>query len=240
MKLGVLMLKTDFVRVLGDIGNPATFHYPVEHRVVPQATPRRVIEGQARGLLDAFIEAGHALVAEGCTALTTTCGFLALHQHTLASALPVPFAASALLQIGQAAQALSAGAHVTVLTIRADQLTPAHLQACGAPGDTPIEGVPRESHFARAVLDESVPLDATRCAQDLLAAAHAARLRYPHTGAWVLECANMPPYATALRLAHGLPVWDALTLSDALMANSPRDPAPPCASALARTVESAS
>jgi hypothetical protein len=32
--LGVLMLDTRFPRVKGDIGNPATFDFPVRYRVV--------------------------------------------------------------------------------------------------------------------------------------------------------------------------------------------------------------
>ena len=41
--LGVLMLDTRFPRVLGDIGNPATFAIPVRHHVVAGASPQRVV-----------------------------------------------------------------------------------------------------------------------------------------------------------------------------------------------------
>ena len=36
--------------------------------------------------------------------------------------------------------------------------------------------------------------------------------KYPDIGAFVLECTNMPPYAHAIRLATGLPVFDIVTL----------------------------
>jgi hypothetical protein len=37
--LGVLMLETRFPRVLGDIGNPASFAIPVRHCIVAGASP---------------------------------------------------------------------------------------------------------------------------------------------------------------------------------------------------------
>jgi hypothetical protein len=215
--LGVLMLDTRFTRVVGDIGNPASFDYAVLHAVVPKATATRVIDDQAQGLLPAFIAAGQGLIAQGCTALTTTCGFLGLHQEALGKAFSVPFAASALLQISGLAAQMREGKHVTVLTINAAALTPAHLSACGAAPDTPVVGLPPQSHFRQAILEESVPLDVARCEADMLALADAALRAHPRTGAFVLECANMPPYARALRDRFGLPVADALTLCDRLM-----------------------
>ena len=39
--LGVLMLDTRFPRVVGDIGNPLTFDFPVRYEVVRGASPKR-------------------------------------------------------------------------------------------------------------------------------------------------------------------------------------------------------
>src|SRR5499426_1450154 len=88
--LGILMLETRFPRLPGDVGNPASWTFPVRYRVVRDASPERVVRGRAEGLVDAFIAAGRALAEEGAGALITTCGFLALHQRELAQALPIP------------------------------------------------------------------------------------------------------------------------------------------------------
>jgi hypothetical protein len=85
MTLGILMLDTAFPRIRGDVGNPATWPFPVRFKVVRHASPQRVVRADAAGLLDAFVAAGRALAAEGATAIITTCGFLALHQYKLAA-----------------------------------------------------------------------------------------------------------------------------------------------------------
>ena len=41
--LGVVMLDTRFPRLPGDIGNPATFAFPVRYSVVAGASPSRVV-----------------------------------------------------------------------------------------------------------------------------------------------------------------------------------------------------
>jgi Asp/Glu/hydantoin racemase len=41
---------------------------------------------------------------------------------------------------------------------------------------------------------------------------------HPDVGAIVLECANMPPYAAALRARAGLPVYDLVDLGKWLYA----------------------
>ena len=57
---------------------------------------------------------------------------------------PVPVATSALLLIKELK-----GRRVGVLTASAENLTPAHLEAVGAPGDTPVEGLPARRRLRR-------------------------------------------------------------------------------------------
>jgi hypothetical protein len=88
--LSLLMLDTRFPRIAGDIGHPATFDFPVRQIVVRGASPQRVVRQCGPALLQPFIEAGRALVADGAAAIATSCGFLALFQRELQAALPVP------------------------------------------------------------------------------------------------------------------------------------------------------
>ncbi len=59
--VGVLMLDTRFPRVLGDMGNAATWPFPVHYEVVRGASPDQVVRHRAAGLKDMFIEAGRNL-----------------------------------------------------------------------------------------------------------------------------------------------------------------------------------
>ena len=214
--LGLLMLQTRFPRPLGDIGHPQTFSFPVRRRVVPQATPERVVRGRDPVILQPFIGAARALVAEGCNAIATSCGFLALWQRELQAALQVPVWTSSLLQLAEL-QDRRCG----VITIEAASLTPAHLLAVGADPGTPVEGITPGSALHRTLLHDLPSLDEADAQAQVLAAAVRLRQRHPDIDTLVLECTNLPPYAAALRQATGLPVWDAVTLLERRMAALP-------------------
>ena len=209
--LGVLMLDTRFPRPLGDVGNPASFDFPVRNAMVQGASPQRVVREQAEGLLLLFIEAAHELIAQGCIGIATTCGFLVRFQSALAQALPVPVMTSSLLQIAALEACLPAGQCAGVITIAAAQLDAACLVAAGARADTPVEGVEAESEFAQRILNNDATLDLAQAGRDVVAAALRLTARCPQVGALVLECTNMPPYRDAVQRATGLPVVDART-----------------------------
>ena len=209
--LGVLMLDTRFPRPLGDVGNPASFDFPVRYAVVQGASPQRVVLEQAAGLLPPFIDAAQALIAQGCIGITTTCGFLVRFQSALAQALPVPVMTSSLMQIAAVEADLPAGQRAGVITIAAAQLDAACLAAAGARADTPVEGVEADSEFAQRILNNDATLDVAQAGRDVVAAALRLTARCPQVGALVLECTNMPPYRDAVQRATGLPVVDAQT-----------------------------
>jgi Asp/Glu/Hydantoin racemase len=213
--LGLLMLHTRFPRPPGDIGHPCTFAFEVRRRVVPGATPERVVRGSEAALLQPFIDAARALVAEGCAAIATSCGFLALWQRELQAELPVPVWSSALLQL---AEAQARGRRCGVITIDAASLGAAHLLGVGADPATPVEGITPGSALHRTLLLDLPTLDPADAQQQVLAAAQRLRARHPDIDTLVLECTNLPPYAAALRAATALPVLDIVTLLNRRMA----------------------
>lgn len=210
--LGVLMLETRFPRPVGDIGNDATWSFPVRYRTVAGASPDRAVRRGAEGLLAPFIGAGRALAAEGAALISTSCGFLSLFQAEMSAALPVPVATSALLCVAEVEAALPARRRAGVLTISAESLTPAHLAAAGAPVDTPVAGVAPGCHLQSVLLSDGPRLDQRRAEAEMVAAARAFQAERPDLGAIVLECANMPPYSQAVAAATGLPVHSIVTL----------------------------
>ncbi len=211
--LGLLMLHTRFPRPPGDVGHPETFAFPVLRRVVTGATPERVVRGRDPAALQPFVDTARALVAEGCDAIATSCGFLALWQRELQAALPVPVWTSSLLQLAD-----RPGRRCGVITIEAASLTPAHLLAVGADPATPVEGIEPGSPLHRTLLQDLATLDEVDAQRQVLAAAARLRARHPDIDTLVLECTNLPPYAKALRAATGLPVLDVVTLLHTRMA----------------------
>lgn len=211
--LGILMLETRFARIPGDIGNAETWPFPVLYRVVAGASPERVVLRAAEGLLPAFVAAARDLVALGAEAITTGCGFLSLFQRELAAACAVPVATSSLVQIPLVQASLPPGKRVGVVTVSAASLTPAHLEAAGAPADTPLAGCENGVEFYRVLVGGEKPdLDVGLAAQDVLSAGQTLVRRHPEVGAIVLECTNMPPFAAMLREALDLPIYDITSL----------------------------
>jgi len=207
--LGILMLDTRFPRIVGDVGNPASFDFPVILRTMTGIGPADAVAAHPDRprVLAALADNAAKLAQAGAAGIGTSCGFLALYQDELAAASPVPVATSALLLI-----ASLKGRRVGVITASAKNLTPAHLTAVGAPGDTPVEGMPERGSFAATFLANGTTLDRDAVEAEAVAAGRALLARHPQVDTIVLECTNLPPYKPALERALGLPVHDVLDL----------------------------
>ncbi len=205
------MLETRFPRILGDIGNALTWPFPVLYRVVRGASPDRVVRRGAEGLLDAFVAAARDLVADGADGITTNCGFLALFQAELSRAVGVPVATSSLMQVSMVQSLLPPGRRVGILTISESTLTTDHLTASNVSVDTPVVGTDSGQEFTRVILDDEPTLDVGLARRDLLEAGARLMTEHPDTGAIVLECTNMVPYAIDLQRTLGVPIFSIYT-----------------------------
>lgn len=207
--LGILMLEARFARVFGDMGNGTTWPFPVLYRVVRGASPDRVVCDGAKGLLDDFIDAARDLVDLGAEGITTNCGFLSIYQRELAAAVGVPVATSSMMQVPWVQATLPPGQRVGIVTVNGAGLTPAHLEGVGVPLDTPVRGTENGTEFFRTLIKaEKDDLDLAIACADVVSAADDLVAAHPDVGAIVLECTNMPPYASAVRVATGRPVFD--------------------------------
>jgi Asp/Glu/hydantoin racemase len=206
--VGILMLEARFPRIPGDVGNATTWPFPVLYKVVPGASPERVVRHRADGLLEAFVAGARELVAQGADGIATNCGFLSLFQEELAAASGVPVATSALMQAPVIERLLPPGKRVGILTVAAANLSAEHLKAAGVALDTPIVGTEGGREFSRALLGNELQLDVAQAETDVLSAGDELVARHPEVGAVLLECTNMCPYAAALRARLGLPVFD--------------------------------
>jgi hypothetical protein len=210
-KVGILMLETRFPRIPGDMGNAETWPFPVLYKVVPGASPRRVVCDRAEGLLDAFLSAAEELVRLGADGMTTTCGFLSLYQRELAAHVGVPVATSSLMQIPFIERVLPPDKRVGVLTVSAPNLSEEHLRAAGADPATPVVGTDGGSEFRRVMINDEDRLDVAAAERDILAAGEELVEKHAGIGAVLLECTNMVPYARALSQRLRLPVFSIYT-----------------------------
>ena len=211
--IGILVMDARIERIPGDVGNPATFPFPVLCRTVGGATLKRLIVERDRSLLEPFINAGWELIRQGAQALTTTCGFMILFQEELAREFPVPVFTSSLLQLPFIQATLRPQYRIGIITADASNLTPEHLRKAG--GDTDrltVVGLENQPRFREAIFEETGRIDVQGVESEVVAQAQRMLTADPLIAAVLFECANLPPYAAAVQAAVKLPVYDISTM----------------------------
>ena len=211
--IGIIMLDTTFPRIVGDVGHPDTFAFPVMYHVVKDATPKRVVIEADEALIRPFIEAAHLLVKRGAQIIATSCGFLSIFQQQLRQALTVPVLTSSLLQVHMAQTMISTHQKIGILTAHSQALTIDHLAGVGIQ-EYPlvIAGMEHTQEFAAVFIEGKISIDVERCRQEMVAATTDLINTHPDIGALVLECTNMPPYKHAIQKIAKVPVFDVVTL----------------------------
>src|SRR5260370_2177116 len=209
--VGMWRVEARFRRIPGDRGTAEPWPFPVLYKVVPGASPSRVVCQRAEGLLDEFLVSADELVRLGADGITTTCGFLSLYQREIAAHVGVPAATSSLMQIPFIERVLPPGKRVGVLTVSAANLTEEHLRAAGADPGTPVVGTDDGSEFTRVMINDEERLDVAAAERDILAAGDKLIATHDGIGAVLLECTNMVPYARALSQRLRLPVFSIYT-----------------------------
>ena len=211
--MGIIMLDTVFPRILGDIGNPDTFSFPVRYKIVEGATPHRVVKDADPALLHHFIEAACELEQRGVRAVATSCGFLAIFHQELVRSVAVPVLTSSLLQTHLAQAIIAKNQKVGIITASKRSLTPKHLAGVGIQSyPLAIIGMDDADEFAAVFIEGKKTINVQKCRQEMVAAAKRLVASHPDVGAIILECTNMPPYAKEIHQATGRPVFDVVTM----------------------------
>jgi len=209
-----MLLDTRFPRIPGDIGNASSYGFPVRFKTVKGATVHRVVVEGDPQLLTPFLDAARELEAEGVRAITTSCGFLAPFQKTIAEAVHIPVFLSSLIQIPLVYTMTQR--RIGLITANGEALTQRHLRGAGVPEDIPlaIRGLQDKPAFVESILKNGERLDREKIEQEVLEAAEELLSNYPDIGAFVFECHNLAPYGRAVSQATGRPVFDVITLAE--------------------------
>ncbi len=213
--VGILMLDTLFPRIPGEIGHAATFPFPVIHKVVHGASPKRVVLEGDPSLVEPFVTAARELEEMGVRAITTSCGFLALFHRQIAETIRVPFIASSLMQVPLVSRMVG-GKPVGILTARRSALTERHFAGVGwSSKDFPVvvQGMDEAPLFSRARQENRLTIDFDQMRQEVVEAACQMVEEHPDIAAVVLECTNLPPYSADIQQALDRPVFSIVTLA---------------------------
>ena len=208
-KLGVVMLKTRFPRLEGDIGNPESFPFPVLYSVVESATVSSVV---VTGDIDppvaqGILHASASLARSGASLIATSCGFLGSLQDELQEATGLPVISSSLVLLPFLRVLYGADRPIGILTFDSTRLAPGHFGPW-YDGDLVIEGVEQGAELYPVVSQDLPELDRKRAERDVADCAVRLIERQAETAAIVLECTNFSPYRERVAAVTGLPVYD--------------------------------
>ncbi|UFW51295.1 MULTISPECIES: aspartate/glutamate racemase family protein [Bradyrhizobium] len=217
-RIGVLMIETRIPRPPGAIGNASSFAFPVMHHVVKGSSGNGTVRDLAvvdpeskefRKAIEPWVEGARYLEHQGCQAITTSCGFAVLFQRHLLEAVSIPVFSSSLMLVPFIAATLRRGRRVGVITADAASLSARHLLAAGIePSRIHVVGMDGCPEFAGTAWDNKTTLDFARIRSEVVTVAKRLVDEAPDTGALLLECALLPPYAAAIQAEIGLPVFD--------------------------------
>jgi len=212
--IGIMVLEERIPCPPGTPGNPTTFSFPVCYEIARGVSADSLTDASHPGGLRSLVAAGRSLIERGACAVAGACGLMIVHQQPLARALGVPVFTSSLLQLPLIAQMLGADAAVGVICSSEARLGAEHLRlaTAGAEVSIALASMEGQPHFRAAVCDQSGALDFERVQAEVVEVARTLVSRNRKVGAILFECVDLPPYASAVQQAVGLPVFDITTL----------------------------
>ena len=213
--IGVLGLETYFPKPPGHIKNLEGLGFPIIYETISGATISELIESPSIEYIQPFIAAAKRLEKEGVSAITGSCGFLALFQKELANAVDIPVFASSLIQLPLAYNMLGDDKVVGVLTANASRLTDAHFKSVGADNiPVVVQGLENTTEFREVILEaKREDMDIALIEKEVMQAVDELKRQAPNMGALVLECTDLPPYSAKIQSQLNIPVFDLTTLT---------------------------
>ena len=150
----------------------------------------------------------------GVKAITSDCGYMIRFQEIVSQKVDTPVMLSSLLQVPFLTKMLGKGRHVGIICANKKRLTTDLLQLAGITDDIPVSvaGLENCPYFRSAMLDEEGSLDYEAVKKEVVETATELVRTDPRIGAILLECSNLPPYASAVQEAVGRPVFDFISM----------------------------
>lgn len=211
-KIGILALGTRHRLVLGNVQHAGSFGFPVLYEIVRDVSTEDLMRGEP-GAAGPILRSALALEAAGVEAIVGACGSFANYQSEVAAAVKIPVFMSILLEAPLLLRCLPATQQLGIVFANAATFTDEVRHQCGIADTGRIVAIGADAVPAFApILAQEPTLDDAALREGLVSLVLATLGRYPAIGAWLLQCSDLPPYASAIRRATGRPVFDTATL----------------------------
>ncbi|WP_085991003.1 aspartate/glutamate racemase family protein [Oceanobacillus senegalensis] len=211
--VGILYLDECWYPVLpGNVANLSTYDFPVRLKRVPNCTQERIHVGDPT-LEDDIIKAAKQLEAEGARAISAACGFYGNFQDKVADALDIPVYLSSVIQLPWIKAGLKSNQTIGMLTADIHGITDHLFKSCGIdnPNYVNVKGLGHLPEFS-AIIESRGSFNNEVLKEEVVQAALELVDEHPNMGAILLECSDLPPYASDIQRATGLPVFDFITM----------------------------
>lgn len=225
-KLGILMLDTQFPRILGDAGNADTYPMEVLIHIVENVSSLDVVNDQklSHKTRQKFIDAAILLENNGVSAITSTCGFLYKEQAQISNAVGVPVMVSSLSLYPKIKQEAGRGKIVILTASSTDLVSLIHFSDEIEKDDVVIIGMEKCAAFSQAVLrDKQDQLKELRSdeIEEFIKSKLIELLSVRNDiGAILIECGNLPPYIPEIKTVTNLPVYSIIDGVEQIMSRS--------------------
>lgn len=213
--IGIIYIDDVYYPMLpGNIVNGYTFDFPVRLKAVEGLDCANLF-GTSEGVGEKVFAACEKLKAEGVRAISAACGFFGNYQDEIAEKMDIPVALSSLVQLPWITSLLKKDQQIGVLTAQKDSFTDKLLDSCGVSDMLKkrlvVKDLGHEKEFS-CIIQGRGEFNNGIVKQEVVGKALEIIKEAPNTGAILLECSDMPPYAYAVQAATGLPVFDFTTL----------------------------
>ena len=212
---GVGILHLDDVwypMVPGNVVNAWTYNFPVRMKAVAGLDTPTLHSGKPE-VFELILKAAKELEKEGCRAISAACGFFGHFHSQLAEEMDIPVGLSSLVQVPWIQSTMKSSAKIGILTANAVAISDSLLLHCGITDSSRlcIADLRHGENFS-AIMEDRGSFDNAGTRHEVLAAATQLVEENPDIGAILLECSDMPPYASAIQAVTKRPVYDFITL----------------------------
>lgn len=211
--VGILCLDECWYPVIpGNVANLSTYDFPVLTKVVPNCTQKRIHVGDPT-LVNDIIASAIQLEREGAKAICGACGFFGNYQKEIAEAVNIPVFLSSLVQVPWIETGLKSNQKIGILTADKKGITKNLLFNCNVVNyDNIVIKDLRELTELSGIVDSRGNFDNETMKEEIIQATIELLAENTDLGAILLECSDLPPYASLIQHTAGLPVFDFITM----------------------------
>ena len=208
--VGIITVDLPYPKLPGNVANATTFPFPVRYQKV-RFEIESLFEGK-KEIEEMIVNAAKALEAEGVRAIAGACGYFAHFQQVVAEAVNIPVYLSSLCQIPLITIGLKKDQKILILAASGKDLNQELFHKLGIQADNClIQDIGNLDSFA-PIRWSGTRLDNKKLTEDLVNLVESQLSAHPETGAVLLECSDLPPYAMSIQEATGIPVFDFNTM----------------------------